>query len=98
MVRVKFKQKCYRCKKNYVVITSRTRFPVCYECEKKEMEGTIKDPKMKRLFKIPEEYYKRSAFLRDIKIKYLKFGELSEKQIEAFKKAVKDMKETLQGD
>ena len=96
MVRVKFKHKCSRCKKNYVVVTSRTRFPVCYDCQKTELQGTIKNPKMKKLFKIPEEYYKGNAFLRDIKIKYLTYGELSEKQIEAFKKAVKDLKEEQQ--
>jgi len=96
MVRVKFKQKCYKCKKNYVVVTSRTRFPVCYDCQKTELQGTIKDAKMKKLFKIPEEYYKHNAFLRDIKIKYLTYGELSEKQIESFKKVVEDLKNETQ--
>ena len=95
MVRIKYKQKCFRCKKNYVVTTSKKRFPVCYDCEKFEMQGEIKDKKMKRMFSIPEEYYKDNSFLRDIKIKYLRFGELTEKQIEAFKKTVKDLKERL---
>ena len=37
-------------------------------------------------------------FLRDIKINYLRFGKLSERQIEAFKKVVKKMKEKATGD
>ena len=57
------------------------------------MEGEIKDPKMKKMFDIPEEFYKKNMFLRSIKINYLRFGKLSEKQIEAFKKTVKKMKE-----
>jgi hypothetical protein len=57
------------------------------------MKGEIKDPKMKKMFDIPEEFYKENSFLRDIKIKYLQWGELTEKQIEAFKKVAKDMKD-----
>ena len=48
---------------------------------------------MKKFFNIPEEFYQKNSFLRDIKIKYLQFGELSEKQIDAFKKTVKKYKE-----
>ena len=48
---------------------------------------------MKKLFDIPESFYKENSFLRDIKINYLRFGNLSEKQIEAFKKVVNDMNE-----
>ena len=54
----------------------------------KEVKG-----KLKSMFEIPEEFYKKSLFLRDIKIKYIRFGELSEKQIAAFKKVVKEMEE-----
>jgi hypothetical protein len=90
---VKFKQKCDKCKKNYVVITRRQRFVQCYDCQKAELEGEIKDPKMKKMFDIPDEYYRKNLFLRNIKISYLKFGTLSEKQIEAFEKTVQKMKE-----
>jgi hypothetical protein len=48
---------------------------------------------MKKMLNIPEEYYKESSFLRSIKINYLKFGALSEKQVEFFHKAVKKLKE-----
>lgn len=57
------------------------------------MRGEIKDPEIKKLFDIPEEYYKQSQFLRNIKVSYLRYGNLTEKQIEAFKKVVKDIKE-----
>jgi hypothetical protein len=52
------------------------------------MNGEIKDPQMQKMFSIPEELYQQSSFLRSIKINYLKYGKLTEKQIDAFKKAV----------
>lgn len=91
----KYKQKCFICKMNYVTTNYRNRFVVCYDCDKKAMEGEIKDPKMKKMFAIPEELYKMNAFLRDIKKNYIRYENLSERQIEAFKKAVKDLKKEL---
>jgi len=90
---IKFKKKCNRCRKNYVIATYRSRNVVCYECEKKEMSGEIKDAKMKKMFDIPEEFYKNTPFLRSIKINYLRYHKLSEKQISTFKKVVKELKE-----
>ncbi len=92
---IKYKKKCGKCNKNYVLITSRQNFPICYDCQKSQMKGEIKDKEIKKLFDIPEEFYKESMFLRDIKIKYLQYGTLSEKQIEVFKNVVEKMKETL---
>tara|TARA_Y100000310_G_C20306173_1_gene634049 strand:- start:66 stop:356 length:291 start_codon:yes stop_codon:yes gene_type:complete len=89
---IQYKSKCISCKKNYVLITYKQRYPVCYDCQKSELEGKIKDPKMKRLFNISEEFYKQNAFLRSIKINYLKYGELSDKQIKTFKEVVKKLK------
>ena len=57
------------------------------------MTGEIKDAAMKKMFDIPEELYMKNAFLRDIKIKYLRFGSLSDKQLDAFKKVSKELKE-----
>jgi len=94
---VKYKQRCMRCKKNYVAVSgwgSRGRPIICYDCEKKDLEGEVKDPVMKKFFHIPEDFYKRSAFLRSIKINYLRYGALTENQIAAFKKAVAEMKDT----
>jgi len=90
----KYKQRCIRCKKNYIVVTRNQRFPICYECQKTELNKPIKNTKMRKMFDIPKEFYIENIFLRDIKLKYLKFGELTEKQIAAFKKTVKEMKET----
>ncbi len=87
-----FKQKCIRCKKNYVLVSGRQNFVACYDCEKKELHKPVKDRKMKKMFDIPEEFYKQNSFLRNIKINHLKYGKLSEKQIEVFKKVVKQMK------
>lgn len=76
-----------------VLVSSRSQFPQCYDCQKSELSGEIKDPKMKKMFDIPEEFYKQSSFLRSIKSNYLKFGSLTDKQIEFFKKVVAEMKE-----
>ncbi|MBN2459482.1 hypothetical protein JXB28_04325 [Candidatus Woesearchaeota archaeon] len=91
---VKFKQKCERCKTNYVTVSSwRQRRPiVCYECEKKDMQGEIKDPKLKEMLDIPEEFYKQNSFLRAIKINCLRYGSLTQPQIDAFKKTLEDLK------
>ncbi len=75
-------------------MTYKQRYPICYDCQKKELEGEIKDPKMKKLFNIPEEFYKQNAFLRSIKINYLKYGELSKKQIEVFKQVIEKLKKS----
>lgn len=87
-----YKQLCSKCRKNYVVVNWKVRYPICYECQKEELSGEIKDPKMKKLFDIPEELYKESNFLRSIKKNYLTYGNLTEKQISTFKDAVKRMK------
>lgn len=89
---VRFKQRCFRCRKNYVLVSGNQRFAACYDCQKKELSRKIKDPEMKKLFDIPEEFYMKNSFLRDIKLKYLNFRELSENQIKAFKKTVSEMK------
>lgn len=76
-----------------MVVSRSQRYAVCYECQKEELSKDIKDPKMKKLLGIPERYYKENSFLRDIKMNYLRFGNLSDKQIEAFKKVLKEIKE-----
>jgi len=90
---VQFKQKCIKCKKNYVLATSRSSYVICYDCQKSSLAGEITDPVFKELFDIPEEYYKNNSFLRNIKANYLKYKNLTGAQIEAFEKVVKKMKE-----
>lgn len=90
---IQYQHRCVKCKKNMVLITGRNQFPICYECQKPELQKVIRDKKMKKFFGISEELYKKSGFLRSIKSNYLKFGKLTEKQIAAFKKTVKEMKD-----
>jgi hypothetical protein len=94
---VTYKQKCARCNKNYVTATWKTRYVLCYDCQKKELAGVVEDPKMKKFFDIPEEFYNESSFLRSIKINYLRYGDLSGDQIRAFKDVVKSFKDTRAG-
>ncbi len=61
----------------------------------KELRQDVKDPKMKKFFDIPQEYYEQSQFLRSIKRNYLRFERLSEKQIESFKKTVEEFKQGI---
>lgn len=89
----KYKQKCSRCKTNYALASPRERFVTCDECRQKDMSKEITDPEMKKMFDIPKEYYESSAFLKDIRISYARFGQLSERQIEAFKETVAKIKE-----
>jgi len=90
---VQYKQKCCKCKKNYVLASYRNRYVTCDECDSKEMTTPITDPEMIKFFDIPEDFYKKNSFLKDIKRNYLKYGKLSERQMEAFKETVEKMTE-----
>lgn len=89
---VRYKQLCFRCKKKYVEATWKDRYITCYDCQKNELNKEIKNSKMKKLFDIPEKFYEKNSFLRSIKINYLRFGNLTEKQLNAFKETVAKMK------
>ena len=88
----KFKYLCVKCKNNFVEMASRRQIPVCYECQKLELSKEIKEPNMKKMFDIPEAYYKKNQFLRTIKISYLRYKDLSDRQISAFKEVVESLK------
>ncbi len=88
----KYKQRCMKCKENYVVVSWKQKYPLCYKCQKKELHQKIKDKKMKKFFDIPEKFYKQNIFLRNIKLYYLRYGKLSEKQIQAFRKTIEKLK------
>ncbi len=92
MAKPRFKQRCALCKENMVIMYSTRQFPKCVQCHMKEIDKPIKDKKYQKLFDIPKELYEESSFLRNIKAAYLRFDNLTEKQIEAFKKTVKDLK------
>jgi len=89
---VQFQDTCKKCKKNKVIVTRREPFPICFDCQKNELSGEITDPEMKKLFNLPEEFYRKSMFLRNIKIGYLRYKRLTDKQIDAFHKAVERIK------
>lgn len=89
----KYKQLCSRCKKNYIPASWRDKYVQCYECQKQELLKEIVDKEFKKLFEIPEEFYKENSFLRNIKLSYIRYKNLTEKQISAFKETVKKMKE-----
>ena len=80
------------CRKNHALVTWKNRVPVCTECKMREINKPITDKKFKELFDIDNELYEKSGFLRNIKSSYLRFGSLSEKQIEMFKKVAEEVK------
>lgn len=88
-----YKQKCNKCKKNFVLVSGRNTYVVCHDCQKADLAKEITDPEMKKFFDLPEEYYKENNFLRNIKIAYLRYGKLTEKQKAAFEKTVAKIKE-----
>lgn len=98
MPRPKYKQRCALCKENMVIMYSGNQFPKCVACHMKEIDKPVNDSKYKKLFDIPRELYEKSLFLRNIKSAYLRFESLTERQVEAFKKTVKDMKNSKSED
>ena len=89
-----YKQRCFLCHKNWALVRSgRNKFAVCMECEMKTVVEPVEDSMYKKLFDIPLDWYKENPFLRSVRFQYGRYGDLSEKQIEAFKKTVKEMKE-----
>lgn len=89
--RPKYKQLCVMCKKNHVLIASRNQFPICTSCSMKQINQPIEDEKFRKLFDIDQKLYEQSSFLRSIKSNYLRFKELSEKQIEVFRKVAEEL-------
>lgn len=91
---VAYKQLCISCKKNYVLMKGRRQRPVCIDCEMKYLfEEPVTDAKLKKLFDIPKEMYLDSYFLRDVRRKYNMLGFITERQEEAFKNTVKELKD-----
>ncbi len=58
----------------------------------RDINKPITEPKFKKLFDIDKNLYEKSSFLRNIKSSYLRFGGLSDKQIEMFKKVAAELK------
>ncbi len=92
MAGAKYQQRCAQCKKNMVVMFSRKQYPICLQCQMKQLDQEIENPEYKKMFDIPRDFYAQSYFLRSIKEACIRFGSLSERQVEAFKKTVEEMK------
>jgi len=90
-MRPRYKQLCVICRKNHVLISSRNQFPICTDCSMKQINQPITDAKFKKLFDIDQKLYEQSSFLRSIKSNYLRFGSLSGKQIDTFRKVAAEM-------
>ena len=88
----KFKQKCALCKTEWVIMFSHRQFPICVKCHMKKISEKVED-KTFDFLNIPNSLYEQSSFLRNIKESYQRFKNLTDKQIEAFKKTVQDLKE-----
>jgi len=92
---VKYKQKCAKCGVNYVLVSSwRDRSPICFDCQKPDLEKEITDPEMKDFFDIPYNLYVDSSFLRNIRVNYIRYGRISDRQKEAFTKACAEFTRT----
>ena len=73
--------------------SGRTRIAICLECEMKEVQQPVESSQMKKLFDIPLDWYRENPFLRSVRYQYGRYGQLTTKQIEAFKKTVKELRE-----
>ncbi|MDP3917484.1 MAG: hypothetical protein Q8Q42_04345 [Nanoarchaeota archaeon] len=88
-----YKQRCMVCKNSYVLVkSSRQKFVTCIDCEMIYVKKPIENKKMAEIFDIPVDWYMENYFLRSIRYQYGRWGTLTERQLEAFKKAVEDMK------
>ena len=93
---VEYKERCIACKKAMVLIKSRRQKAVCPACQFKGVaDKPITDPAMKQLFDIDQRLYDQNYFLRDIKAKYLRFGTLTEKQIDVFQRVADEESKKL---
>ncbi len=87
----KFKQKCKICKGEWVVV-NRREFPICVKCHMKQVFSEEVTEKKYDFLNISKRMYEKSRFLRSIRQNYLMYKNLTKKQIDAFKKTVKDLK------
>ncbi len=93
MARIKFKKKCGICKKVWVVI-HRREFPICTPCHMKRIFSEEQKITAKKFLflNIDKEFYEQSRFLRNIREAYLRFEDLTDRQIEAFKETLERTK------
>lgn len=88
---VKYKQKCIICKQKWALVVYRQQ-PICSDCESNLTKKPIEDPEIKKMFDIDPRLYQENSFLKSIRLNYARYGNLTQKQIEVFKKVVDDLK------
>jgi len=66
-------------------------FPICVNCHLKQIFSEEVADKKYGFLNVDKSVYARSKFLRSIRQNYLMYKTLTEKQIAAFKKAVKEL-------
>ncbi|MBU0457166.1 MAG: hypothetical protein ABH824_04780 [Nanoarchaeota archaeon] len=91
MARLKFKKKCGICREEWVLINDR-EYPICVNCHMKQIFSEEITEKKYDFLNIDKKIYLKSRFLRNIRHSYLRYKSLTDKQVEAFKKAVEDIK------
>ena len=87
-IMVKYKQRCGRCKKNYTLSLRSQAFIMCAECHAPFLAKEIEDPSMKEFFDIGAEYYDKDAYLRTVKMNYLKYGNITDYQRKQFLRVI----------
>ena len=70
------------------LVTYAKQFPVCKECQMKQLKQKITDPYYKKLFDIDPKLYEENDFLRSIKMNYLRFEGLTDRLVDAFKRTI----------
>ena len=91
MARPQFKKKCNVCKDVWVLAKHR-EYTICVECHLKQIFSEKITDKEYQFLDVDRATYTKSRFLRNIRHAYITYGSLTEKQIEAFKEAVKNVK------
>ena len=90
---VAYKQRCSSCKEKWALVRSRRqKLVVCDECQMKVVTQKVEDKEYTKMFDIPVAWYKDNPFLLSIRYQYSRFESLTERQVEAFKKTVKELK------
>ena len=85
---VKYKQKCGRCKKNYTMSLRSQAFVMCADCHEPLINKPIEDADMKAFFEQADDIYDRDAYLRTVKMNYLKYGNITDYQRTQFLKVI----------
>jgi hypothetical protein len=91
MARLKFKQKCKICKECWILVKYR-EYPICVKCHMRQIFAEKVEDKKFKFLNVDKKIYEQSRFLRNIRQSYLMYKSLTDKQIETFKKTVKDLK------